>query len=360
MPLASPAIYLANAPSAPWIMDGALFNLNTEKHVFQIPTKEWPGFQSDVEFELKSEGIVSEIRVYFTGELTGAAVGTADPLWAYKIVDKFTLTAGGKVIQRGSGVFFHVLRFVKNPAWSRNNEFYSSSPDENGQFRVIWVIPVASDPVSLAGAIWAQSDTIEVTVKIDTPTAARIDLTGAPVITGNFRVEETVFEVPWHPQQRTHLLIPDLRRLHGIVTKKKEIAQVGPDAEFPLRKKRATLMRLFIYVDLGAAAGVANPVDFAAVTPDVESIEFQYGAHDTPFRYLPAIGLAARNAEHYSAPLPRGWLVLDLVKENGPRDIGVLNAMTDPRIVLDIRDAATLTTASSHCELVQQIQYVRG
>lgn len=359
MPLGSPAIFLANTPPFPWVMDPVAFNRLTSKAVFPISKKPWPGFQSNVEFELKSEGIVGELRVYFEGEITGAGAGAVDPLFGYKLADKFTLSAGGKKIQGASGIFYHVLRFVKKPALQRNTEFYTATTDENGRIRVLWIIPVASDAVSLAGAVWAQSDTIEVTVSIDTPTAAELDITGAPVVTGNFWVEETIFEIPWHPEQQGHIVIPDLRRLHGIITKRKELAQVG-EGDFPLRKVQATMMRLFAYIDLGGAGGIANPVDYAAMDPAVEKLEFVHGAQDTPYRYSPAWGLAARNSEDYSAPLPKGWIVMDLVKENGPRDVGVLSAMTDPRLVVDIRDAAVLDTAFSHVELVEQVQYVKG
>lgn len=356
--LGSPALFLANEPQFPYEMNPGLFNKFTSKAIFPIPSKAWPGFQQTVEFELKSEGIASELRVYFEGEVTVATAGQNDPLWGYKLVDKFTIAAGGKKIQGASGIFYHVLRFVKKPGLARNTEFYNAQPDENGKFRVLWFLPISSDPVSLAGAVWAQSDTVEVTVTIDTPAAARLDISGPAVITGNFIVEETIFRIPWHPEKPGTLLIPDLRRLHGIITKKKELAQIG-EQEFPMRKVHATLMRLFMYVDVGAAAGVASPVDFAAVTPDVEAIEIMHGAQDNPYKFRPAWGLAARNSEDYTAPLPKGWTVLDLVKENGPRDVGVLSAMNDPRVVVDVRDAAVLNTAFSHVELVEQVQYVK-
>lgn len=357
MTVGTGAKYLANLPAIPHEINPPLFAQLTQRNEDTFAQKAFPGFGAPLDFEVPHADIIAGITISFEGSVAGAGAGTVDPLWAYRLLKEIQFSASGKTdLHWASGLDFHVLRFLRNPALNRGVEFYSTAPDENGNFRVAWDVPIASDMTSLVGALWAQSEAQQLVLKLRTATAAELDLTGAAAITGTFKVSRAAFTAPWHPEKPGTLVIPDLSRLHGIVAKDVPFNNTG-DVEASLDRLTAILMRVLTYVDLGSASGAAAPVDYAAVTPQIDQVFFKYGAKQRPLEFDPAWLLAKKNAEHYGAMLPKGYVAMDFVRENSVRDAIILPGVTDPKIVHKVR-AGTALGANSKVHLVQEVQYV--
>jgi hypothetical protein len=357
MPVGTGAKLLSNLPAQPFVVDPGLFFSLTSKAVTSPMSFAYPGPSSSRSIELPHAGILSEIRILFEGTVAAPATGVEDPLWAYRLLQDVRFSGSGQTdLISCRGIDLHALRFIKNPALQRNTEFYATTPDENGAFRVMWVIPVASDPTSLVGAVWAQSQASQLTLDLRFASYASVGITGAGAVTGTVRIVETFFDPPYHPDGSGRIVVPDLTRTHGIITRDQSFGGVGEIAA-SLARQQATLMRLLSYTDLGSAAGTPNPVNYAATTPAVERHTFEYGAIQTPYEFDPAWQLAAMNSEHYGAPLPTGYVALDLVKENPPRDTVVMPGVTDPRWVTNIRSGTTVA-AGAHVHLVEELLYV--
>lgn len=357
MSLGTGAKLLSNLPSQPFVIDPPKFFKLTTKLEDLVVTKAWPGFGAPLPIELPHADIVAMLTISFEGNVAGAAAGVEDPNWAYRLLKEIRFSGSGSTdLQAASGMDYHVLRFMRNVALNRGVEFYSTTPDENGNFRVAWDVPLASDMTSLVGALWGQSQAQQLTLELRTATAAELGLTGAPVLTGNFKINRVSFAAPFADDGSGKLVIPDLSRVHGVIAKDIPFANTGK-VSAPFDHLQAQLMRALSYVDLGSAAGTANPVNYAAVTPQIEKITFRFGGKQTPLEWEPAWLLAKRNAEHYGSMLPTGYAAIDFVRENAPRDIVVLPGLTDPELVHEVR-AGTVLAANSKIRLVQEVLYI--
>jgi hypothetical protein len=358
MPVGSGARYLSNLPSQPFDVNPGLFSQLTSKVVTTPINFAYPGPSSSRNVELPHAGILAEIRINFEGNVAGdVADASDDALWAYRLLRDVRLSGSGQTdLIACRGIDLHALRFIRAPALDRSSEFFVSGVDVDGNFRVTWVIPVAADMTSLVGALWAQSQASQLTLDMRFASLAELGLGAASAITGTVTITETWFDPPYHPDGSNRIVIPDLTRTHGIVCRDQNITAVG-GTPTPLARQQAQLMRLLSYVDLGHATGVANPVDYQAVAPNVTSHAFEYGAIQTPLEYEPAWQLAAINAEHYGNALPKGYVALDLVRENSIRDTVVMPGITDPRWLTTVKAGATIA-AGAHCHLVEEVLYV--
>lgn len=348
---------LSNLPAQPFVINPELFFQLTEKQEDTFESKAWPGFGAPISFTIPKADILAGLTVVFEGSIAGATSGTVDPLWAYRLLKEIRFSGSGKSdLHSASGLDFHVLRFIRNPALNRGVEFYSAAADENGNFRVTWDVPVASDMTSLVGAMWAQSQASQLTLELRTATLAELDISGAAAITGTFKVARTAFTAPYEPGETGRIVIPDLSRLHGVIARDIPFNNTGP-VRAELDRLQAVMMRLLSYTDLGSAGGAANPVDYSAVTPAVEAARFTFGAKRSPLEYEPAWLLAKKNAEDYGAMLPKGYIAVDFVRQNAVRDSVILPGITDPRFVHELRAGTTLAQ-NSRIHLVQEIQYI--
>jgi hypothetical protein len=358
MSVGTGARLLSNLPAQPYVIDPGLFFQLTSGAKNTPITKAYPGPGQSLSIELPHVGVLAEIRIIFEGTVANASTGVEDALWAYRLVQDVRFSGSGQTdLISCRGIDLHALRFARHAALNRGTEFYATTPDENGNFRAVWQIPVATDMTSLVGAVWAQSQATQLTLDIRTSSYASIGLTGGTVaVTGNFKVNLTWFDPPYHPDGSGRIVIPDLTKTHGIITRDQPIAGTGTTPT-ELAQQAATLMRMFAYTDLGSASGVAAPVDYTIAAPVVTRHEFEYGAIQTPYEWNPAWLLACENSEAYGAPLPKGHVCLDLVKQNPLRDTIMLNGITDPRWKTEIA-AGTALAAGAHVHLVQELLYV--
>jgi hypothetical protein len=348
---------LSNLPAQPFVINPELFFQLTEKQEDTYDTKPWPGFGSPITSTIPKADILAGLTIVFEGTVTGATAGTVDPLWAYKILKEIRFAGSGKSdLHSASGLDFHVLRFIRNPALNRGVEFYTTTPDENGNFRVAWDVPVASDMTSLVGAMWAQSQQSQLNLELRTATLAELDITGPAVITGNFKIARLAFTAPYEPGETGRIVIPDLSRLHGVIARDIPFNNTG-NVDAGLDRLQAIMMRALSYVDLGSASGAASPVDYTVVNPAIEAVRFRFGAKRSPLEYEPAWLLAKKNAEDYGSMLPKGYLAMDFVRQNAARDTVILPGITDPALRHTVR-AGTVLAQNSKVHLVQEIQYI--
>lgn len=351
---------LANLPAQDFDVNEDLFFQLTQKTEITTKTIAWPGPGAPVNVELPHAGLLSHITVTFEGTVAGEALGAAaDPLWAYRLLKSARFGGSGQTdLLDAEGIDYHVLRFIRNPALNRGTEFYNTSADENGNFRVAWDIPIAADMTSLAASIFAQSQASQLWLKLRTATLAELGITAAgAAITGNFKIHQTWFEIPFDPAGTGKIILPDIRRTHGLVQRDTNFSNTG-EVSVSLYRPEGQIMRIIGYVDLGGGAGgVAVPVDFAAANPAIERIGFEFGANQRPLDWDPAWLLAKKNGDHYGAQLPQGYFCIDLVRENAVRDMILMPGITDPELNIHVR-AGTAVGANAHVHVVEEVLYL--
>lgn len=365
MPTGTGAETLSHVPSQPFVVDPAAFFQMTRRNVITARSGPAPAPGGFTNHQLLQTGIVSKLLVTYRGTLTitapaaGVTPATTSDLWPYGVLGGLTLSANGQtdLISVG-GVDLHALRFARYPAY---REFVDQFPGTVGggdalaagtyPVHLTWEVPIAIDDTTLIGAIYAQSSATNLTLRTAMATMAEL-FTASPGLAafsnGTIDVQEILFEVPY--DGGGNLLIPDLSRLHGINGVDVPFQSVG-EQRAQLVRSQGQLSRLFVSVR-ASAANRLSALPNAASTKKLEALRVEYGGNQRPYVFEPAATLLSYNGQHYGAPVPYDRLVLDLVKENPPRDVFLMQGLTELAVVP--RVGAGVTVTGGAVRLVQE------
>jgi hypothetical protein len=359
MPVGVGADKLQNIPISPYVTDPAAFFQMTSKNILTPRTPAAPGEGKSIEVQLLQSGIVSKLQVTFVGTLTvtTAAVTTSDQ-WPHNLLKGFLLKANGQNnLWDCDGIDLTALRFLRFPAYTERTDVFPDVVAGGGSIAVgtytlsvTWEVPVAIDEVSLIGSLYAQSSATNLTVKLSQALNTDLFATNPAnaAIAGTFYVQETIFDIPI--DDKGLIVIPDLTRLHGFNAVDFPVTNVG-DARVPLIRSAGQLARLLISAR-GSATNRLSGLPNAASTKKLNSLRLEYGGNQRPFDWTPISTLLSLNNEHYGAPLPYDRLAIDLLKENPPRDIIMMQGVTELAVVPNIGSGVTLTGAG--VRLVQE------
>lgn len=350
MPVGNGANTLQMIPSEPFVTDPGAFFQMTEKNVAAIKTLAAPAPGGFVPAELPKNGIVSKLTIQFKGTLTvsTAAVTTSNE-WPYKVLGGFNLSANGQNdLFNCDGVDLHTLKYIKYPAYEDTTDVFPGTVGGGDsvavgsyQLNLTWEVPIAMDDTSLVGALYAQSSSTSLALRIALANLA--DLFSAnPAnadISGNFTIHETWFEIPYDAQGR--IVTPDLSRLHGFNAVNSPIVNVG-ETRLPLIRSAGQLSRL-IFAAYGSTTNRLSPAANAASTKKLEALRLEYGGNQRPYVFDPIEAQLALNNQHYGATPPYDRLVLDLVRENPVRDIVLMQGVTELAVVPRIGTGVTLS-----------------
>ena len=357
MPVGAASDVVRNMPPQGSIVNLDLFNSRTQKNVHQIDSFAAPGENLTRNLQLPQSNLATGIRVTFDGTCTVAlptGTATTGPDWPYGLVAKLGLSANWmNDILVGTGLDWHVLRFLRNPAYVEAQDFYPGTVGGGNvltaavhSMHLTWFIPIAMDPVSLIGALYLQSAHNAVTLSLtQAPTASTVagaalittTLTATAVIAGTFRVTIESYDIP---EEQGVPVTPDNSRLHGSNYFDYSYANSG-DVPVPLVKVNGQLTRLLIRVKSATNTVVAPRA--SAIPSGFQGLRLNYGGNKEPQSW-PVPDLVAKNNEQFGALPPYGYLVMDNVRESPVRDAILMQGVTDLKVIVNL--ASTVIPAA--------------
>ena len=379
MPSGVGAITVVNDPSTnalPFVFDPASFFELTEKNVYTAHTFGSLGVNGGTENrQLPQAGVLAMIRIMFEGTLT-TTIGTGTTLsaarWPYGLIDSFILSVNAQNdVFSVNGTDLAALRSIRNPGIIPEDD-HDTFPGAIGPGNAIatgaqdvvltWEVPIAIDATTLIGAIYAQSPAMNLQARLRQADlgADLIEITGNATIdslTGTWSMQVTSFDVPLSAGEQPALIVPDLERLHAVQATQTNFAAVG-EVRHSLIRGNGQLDRLLLQyasadprTDVSADAWYRTDPDLN----EIDSVRIEYGNAQRPLDYNPAGYLLSENIQDYADRLPYGYVVMDFLSENPPRDIIQMQGVTDLTVVTQVNAAAGAPAAGAHVRAVQEM-----
>jgi hypothetical protein len=342
---------------------------------------------SDV-ITLRQTGIVSSLEVRVSGTVTfGGTIGTTTMSynWPLNLVNSFQLSANGQSnLYNARGLPTRSLEFIMNPKlddsgltttfgataatsgslklptddWG-TSAGNSLTPGSNvaavGTYTVdlTWVIPVAADPVSLVGSLYAQTQASNLTLTVNyagqgaapggTSNTGIVSAMGAAAtFTSALNVE--VVGVSYSiPQVNGAFVLPDLSQFHQV----SEIQQGGLSAgtNQPLLAGTGVgrqMLRLLTQVTAGLP-----PVPLAVNDTNYATVGWAFGGNDVPEQYDRGGTWDASTIRVAGVDLGKFWGVglWDFASQFARRDLVDQGTTSDLRVQLGLVSAPTSGTA---------------
>lgn len=358
----------------------------TRRHRFSEYNKAFAGLGLTDRVELKKSDIIAGLRVRFSGQVvvaigTGTAASTMR--WPYDLVKAFRLTANGQSnLINASGLKLKARSVMKDNdstdkgvtqtvgAGTQSNGTFSLSSEQwgvgsgvaaltNGTFPIelTWDVDIAEDAKDLAGAIFAQTSTMDITLDVDYELAANLfPVTGNAVVTltGNLIVETEKFSIPVVNGQ---FVVPNLSLFHSIV-QTAYTAVANGDNEIRLIGQGAgkQLLRCFYQTWNGAAP--QSPLAVNATNYGSQS--WRYATNETPEVYLDGRSMRQINEREYNSDIANVWGFLshEFAVKAAFRDTVDMGQTSELRLVSNIQSGVALT--SPRIEYVQETIFAAG
>lgn len=333
-------------------------------------------------FELLKADILAAVFIRFSGSLVithSAGNVTMSLRWPYDLIRALRFTAQGvSNLINVSGTKLKAREVMKNPepvdrgvskpvgastatqgTLSVNSESWGVGPGQvinttqTVAVELVWKVPVAEDPKTLAGAIFMQTSAMDMTISIDWAAANTLwTVTGGDtaVLSGNVRVETEKFSIPVVGGQ---FVIPDLSLFHSLVQTNTQALQQG-DNEIPLigAGTGKTLLRVFYQVWAGATPAPLTPND-----TNFGNQGWRYGSNETPEIY-PAQSLREYLEHVYGSDVGNvfGFLGHEFAETWAFRDAVDLGQVSSIRLLVNLAAAPT----NPNLEYVQETMFAAG
>jgi hypothetical protein len=334
--------------------------------------------------QLRQTGIVAALEVRVQGTITfGGTIGTTTMSyeWPFNLIQEARLSANGQSnLLRCRGLTIRALEFITNPkiddsgisksfggtAFTTGTLALSCddwgtsgvnvlAPGTNvaavGTFTVdlTFFMSVAADPVSLIGAVYAQSQATNLTLEIQWATQAQIvsALGGAATFASalNWGVTGVAYSIP---NVNGNYLVPDLSMFHQVAeTRFGGMAQGTNEPLLPGTGVGRKLMRVVHNVYSGAV-----PTPLALTSANFNTVGWAYGGSDVPEGYPAGQSLRAANVRLAGVDLGQLWGLgcWDFATQFALRDIVDEGATSDLRIQLGLVSAPT----SGYAQIAQE------
>jgi hypothetical protein len=339
MPTGTGAQFTRNLPNTDFVINPAYFNALTSKTVFNPGNFVLPTYGNYIETQLLQVGIVTKLRLLVVGTITTVGAPTTivpTTKWPWGLIDRVTVSGNGQNdFIACDGWDLTTRQRLQNRALVDSWSFFPTDPtlapfnlaSAAYPFRLQYEVPIAMDDITLIGSLYAQSEATNLTVRV--AVAAQADLVtitaGTFVIAATCFVEETIFEVPYDPQHKNTLVIPDLSVLHGLIANNAAIgAQTTADTQ--LYRIQGQLERLiWRQQDAQASVGWWPSASYT-------NAQLIYGSNQTPYSFQPVDHLRVRNMVDARMILPDGIFAIDAIAENAARDQILLEGVTNLRL----------------------------
>lgn len=350
------ATYMHNLPpEGSYVMNSDLFFRETERNDVPQEQKAYPGLGgAPVDQRIPNVGILTGIRLVFTGQLVVAGGGTvtATQQWPFNVLKRFTLNANGQtslIACEGNDLRARRQRIFRNPtdpvttapATSSTTKDPAPGVISNGTYPVVlvWDVPIVHNSYSLTGALFAQSDQIYLSWRGEwAPSADLFTLGGGSTatLTGSIKAVNTFYDVPFaDTKEGRKVLIPDLQWLHGYVSADQPFANTGAVAT-PFIRTSGQLLT-YTWSMLNGPAAVISPLA-------VNEYRFKYGGNRVPRVYNPPAALLEKNAQDYNGLIMpnAGVAVLDFEVDNPARDIVYPKGVVELAMEADVPSSVSL------------------
>lgn len=361
-----------------FVQDPPSFYANTRRQRYSMQgLTTFAGVGSADLVQLRKSGIVAglEVRVVgnvvFGGTITGTTMSYS---WPFGLVKRAQVSANGQsnlIDERGLTNRAH--EFITNPEltdsgisatfgstavtsgslklptddWgtsSSNKLNPGASVAATGTYTVdlTYYIPIAANPVSLTGAIFAQSAATNLVLQLawETQTnlvtlggSATVDFSGL-----QFEVTGVVFSIP---QVNGRFCVPDLSQFHQIVENRQSGLGAGGNE---IRLYGTGVGRYLMRILFQTSATVSSVVTPLSVTDaNYNTLEWKYGGNDTPETYDHGGLLRANNLRVCGDDLGGNWGIglWDFANQFALRDIVDTGATDDLRVNLGLVNAPT-------------------
>lgn len=367
-------------PSAPLIQGVTSPNVVVSPEVFYPATRRlrFPmkgavaiqGLGSTDSVQLRQTGIIAGLEIRVFGSLTfGGTIGTTTMAydWPFNLIQEVRLSANGQSnLIRCRGLTVRALEFITNPKlddaglsksfggtaqtagtlalpcddWGTSG-VNTLAPGSNvaaiGTYTVdlTFFVPVAADPVSLIGSVYAQSSATNLQLDIQWATQAQIvsALGGAATFAQalSWSVTGLAYSIP---NVGGNYVVPDLSMFHQIAeTRSGGLVQGTNEPLLPGTGVGRRLMRLLTQVYTGA-----TPTPLAANAANYNTVGWAYGGSDVPESYPSGANVRAQNVRVAGVDLGGLWgfILWDFASQFALRDVVDEGATADLRVQLGL------------------------
>lgn len=381
----APPIYMQGIAVPQSSVNAKLFDALSSENLITEKATSFAGIGASDVFELKKADIISEIIVTMYGSITvtpGTGTVASTARWPHDFLKDVNFVANGQTgLIHCSGGKLKVREFQRDPALSdrgvsqtvngvvvnqgtlsMDSEAWGVGSNTSAiaagtyNYELSWVVPVAEDVRTLAGAIFAQTSSTDLTLTLTYAQLADIfTLTGnaTVTVTGTTKVEARRHSIPLGPDGQ--IVIPDLSVFHSLLQSRNS-SLVNGDNEVRLVGQGAgkTLLRLTHQV-------WNNNVPMKPSRANFSSLGFRYGSNETP-QLLDGDAWRKRNERMYDGDYGAqfGFFTFDFDPPNGNgfRDSIDLGTTSEFRSVISIPTGVALTNPV--VETVQETIFVAG
>lgn len=350
---------------------GLFFDL-TRRHIQlekQIP---YTG-QSQETVVLRKSDILAGLEVVFSGQVVianGTGTTRTTSRWPYDFIKSAKFSANGvsnlistsglklkirDVMKRSDQSDRGVLQTVANQSRTQGTLAQASESwgvgsnttgiaDGTYDVELTWPIPVAEDEHDLAGAIFLQTTSADLSLELsfeDILNGLFVTTGNAvkPALTGNFQIISKKFSIPVENGQ---LVVPDLSFFHSLIQNRYTALQNG-EQEIPLVGQGAgkMLLRAFYQVYNGA---LPIPAPLAMTKTNFGKQMWRYATNETPDEFIDGNHMRKDQERRYNSDIGALWGVgcHDFVHENARRDAVDLGTTSELRLVSTIQAAVAL------------------
>lgn len=371
-------------PSAPLIQGVASPDVTVDPEAFYAATRRMrfsmkqgtaiSGLGSGDNVQLRQTGIISslELRVYGSVTFGGTITGTTMSYnWPFGIAKLIKLSANGQSnLVSIRGLTMRALEFISNPRLQDNGlaVTFGAAAATQGSLKLAsddwgtsgvnvlnpgatvaavgaytvdltYFVPVALDPITLIGSVYAQSAATNLSLDLDWETQSNLlTLGGAATFASalNWSVTGRAYSIP---NVNGRYVVPDLSQFHQL----SEIGQGGitqgmNEPVLPGTGAGRKLCRLAFNVYSGS-----TPTPLAMTAANFSTVGWAYGGNDQPEAYPNGTNLRAENIRLCGTDIGGLWGfgVWDFVNQFALRDI-VDEAMTsDLRLQFNLVNSPT-------------------
>lgn len=339
-------------------------------------------------FELRKSDILAAVTVRAFGQITVAGAGTVTSTarWPYDWISvRFTANGASNLINV-SGAKLKMREIMKkgdltdrgvsqtiggvartqgtmakaSEAWGVGQ---STGPIANAtyDFELEWEIPIAEDKHDLAGAIFLQTSSSDLTLTVDfLPVASLFTLTGGSTVTfANTAVQviSEKFSIPIGGDGQ--IVVPDLGVFHSLIQSRVANGIQQGENEFRLIGQGAGKSLLRVYGQVWNGAGNAS-APLALNRANFGKQMWRYANNETPDEHIDGGAMRLDQERRYNADLGglQGVFCHDFAHENAFRDVVDMGTAAELRLVTTINGSVTL--ASPALEYVTETVFLAG
>jgi len=369
------------------INKAAFFALTRRKRNTEY-SRAFAGHGNTDNIELRKADILAGIHVRFSGTLTvalGGGTAATTMRWPHDLLRtaKFTANgqsnlincsgaklkvreqlANGDISDRGVPQIFGAAT-VNQGTLSMASESWGvgtgGTAIAGGTYNVdlYWYVPVAEDHKDLAGAIFAQTSTMDLTLSLEWESAANLFVTtGAAtmVLAGNVIVETEKYSIPMNGGL---MVVPDLSLYHSLIQTRVATGVSNGDNELRLIGQGAGKQLLRIIYQTWNGAGAAA-VPLAANATNYGQQGWRYSSNETPELFTDGRSLREWNERCANADIGAifGFLCHDFASINAFRDAVDMGQTSELRALINIGAGVVLTSPA--VEYVQETVFSAG